>query len=308
MKRQMMNMSMASVFFFILGLFGCGGGGGNAGTVTETAGLVTELGWYYANRAPDYSTSGSTCGLKVFVYYSRAIASDEIDTFSLTSANGERWTATTSKEFGTDSTGRPYISGQFISGQNTALMPLAGIWTAQLKLKNNQISTFQRAFHEPGRSTDATHHYLYTPEEYTPPADSSLYVAALRRFPSQGYTLSYSPADGGKIVSTGLAAVRNTFLAAEPRTYNQFCWFFDADGNYLGNTIREYSTTDHSSSGIIKNGELSIIPTATVAEAGYVDLSKAKYLRFVYVDGAQYAPTSYASYDYRSISALIPVN
>jgi hypothetical protein len=238
------------------------------------------------NKPTDYSSSGATCDLRPFVYYSTTLTTDDIDTFTLTAANGQHWTATTSKQFGTGTNNSQYISGDFYIGSNPATFPLAGTWTVQLKLKNGHTSTFQKTFHEPGSSAEATHTYVYSPEDYTP-TDSTLFVPALRRFPSGGYTISYSSADN-TILSTGLAAVRS--------------------GTYLGHTNREYTTVDHTSSGLIANGELSIIPAETNASTGYVDLSRVKYIRFVYVDGAQYAPTSYASYDYLAISPFIPVN
>lgn len=258
------------------------------------------------NSPPDYSSSGATCALKPFVYYSTTLTIDDIDTFTLISANGQHWTATSSKQFGTGSNNSPYITGDFYFGSSPSTFPLAGTWTVQLKLKNGHTSTLQKTFHEPGSSAVATHDYVYSLEEYTP-TDSSLYVPALRRFPSGGYTISYSSADN-KILSTGLAAVRSGYMAAEPRAYNMFCWLYDSDKTYLGYTNREFSTVDHTNSGLIANDELSIDAAETYASTGYVDLTQVKYLRIVYVDGAQYAPTTYASYDYRAISPLIPVN
>jgi hypothetical protein len=294
--------SLSAVLF--LGLFGCGSGGGGGTGVAEIPGLVTGAGWSFTNNAPDYS-SNATCDLRLSVYYSPTLTAADIDTFTLTSADGQRWTATTSKAFGTDTNNRPYISGQFYYGANAAAFPLAGIWTVQLKLKNGNTSTLTKTLHEPGSSAAATHSYVYTPEDYTP-TDGSLYTAGLRRFPSQGYTLSYSYTDN-KLISTGLASVRSEFIATEPKAYNMLCWLYDADNTYLGYTTREYSAVDHTSSGLIDNGELSLIAAATTGSTGYVDLSRVKYIRFVYVDGAQFAPTSYANYDWVSVSALIPV-
>lgn len=305
-KNNILKLLASSAAILILGLSGCGGGGGSDVAPAEIPGLVTAVGWYYVNKPPDYSSSGATCDLRPFVYYSTTLTTDDIDTFTLIAANGQHWTATTSKQFGTGSNNSQYISGEFHYGSSPATFPLAGTWTVQLKLKDGHTSTFQKTFHEPGSSAESTHSYVYSPEDYTP-TDSSLFVPALRRFPSGGYSISYSSADN-KILSTGLAAVRSGYLAAEPRAFNMSCWLYDTDKTYLGYTNYEYTTVDHSSSGLIANGELSIVPAETFASTGNVDLLRVKYIRFVYADGAQYAPTSYASYDYRAISPLIPVN
>jgi hypothetical protein len=286
-------------------LSGCGGGGGGETAAVEIPGLVTAVGWYFENQAPDLSSSGATCGLKMFVYYSPTLTVDEVDTFTLISANGQRWTAKTSKQFGTDTNNRPYVAGQFFSGPNPATFPLGGTWTVQLKLKNGNFSTTQKTLHEPGSSALAASLYVYSPEDFPLPTDAS-YSAGLRRFPSQGYALTYSPADN-KIFSTGLAAVQSAYLATEPKAYNMYCWLYDADHVYLGYTIRQYSGVDHTASGLIENGELSLTSTSTTGSNGTIDLSKVKYARFVYLDGAQYAPAFQGSYDWRSVSALVPV-
>jgi hypothetical protein len=146
-------------------------------------------------------------------------------------------------------------------------------------------------------------------EDWAPLTNASQYIAALSRFPPQGYTVQYSSANGGSITTVGLSATRTSFLAAEPNAYNLICWLYDANKGYLGRTNPEYSTLDHSGTNLITaNGELSIIPASTTSSAGNVDLSKVKYIRFVCFDGAQYAPSSYSTMDYRSISSLVVVN
>jgi uncharacterized protein YcgI (DUF1989 family) len=132
----------------------------------------------------------------------------------------------------------------------------------------------------------------------------------LKRFPAVGYSVHYSSADEGKITTTGFSAVQTAYLVAEPKIYNLFCWLYDENKTYLGNTTSAYSVTDHSRSGLITNdGEISIVSAATIATntGGSIDLSRAKYIRVVVVDGAQFAPQSYSNFDNRSISAVIPV-
>jgi hypothetical protein len=312
MKCNVINLVVGLLIVALLGLTGCGGGGSAASPAsTGTANnLITSVGWLYENAAPDYSNNGQTCLFNAALYYSESIAATDIDSLIVSAPNGWEWTIpSTNSQFGTSSTGKPYISGQFSFGDNPHAFPLAGTWYFMLRLKNGQISTVQRILHEPGSSASATHQYLYTGEDWAPSTNSSQYIAALGRFPSQGYTLHYSAGDGGTITTTGLPAAMSSYLAAEPRAYNMVCWLYDANKSYLGYSTTEFSPQDHSRTSLITaNGELLIVPASTLSSTGQIDLSTVKYLRFVFLDGAQYAPLSYSNADYRSISALVPVN
>lgn len=304
------NVSNVVIGIFMLVLTGCGGGGGPAASsVSSETALITSVGWLYDNIAPDYSNNGPTCNLDIKVYYNESIAVVDIDSFSVTAPNGWQWTIPASNgQQGTSSSGKPYLAGNIYYGDNPHMMPLAGTWVFQLKLKNGQISSVQRAFHEPGSATDATHQDVYTGEDWTPSPVTPQYIAALGRFPEQGYTLQYSAANGGLLTTTGLAAARTSFLAAQPHAYNMVCWLYDVNKSYLGYTITEFSPQNHSRTSLITaNGELSIVPASTVSSNGQLDLSTVKYLRFVYLDGAQYEPSSYSNADYRSISSLVAV-
>lgn len=296
------------IFLVALVLAGCGGGGSatNSGTTNR---FITSVGWLYDNSASDYFNNGATCQLSVKLYYSDSIATADIESVGVTAPNGWQWTIPLSNsQLGTSSSGIPYIGGNIYYGANPNALPLAGTWIFQLKLKNGQISSVQRTLHEPGSTADATHQYVYTTEDW-PSSDTSQYIAALRRFPAQGYTPVYSAANGGSIVTTGLSAVRASFLVSEPHAYNMVCWLYDANKAYLGYTIPEFSLLDHSRTNLITaTGELSIVPASTVSSTGQVDLTAVKYLRFVYLDGAQYEPTSYSNSDYRSISSLVALN
>jgi len=301
----------AVVFGLSLALMTACGSGGGSGTSSNNnnnnTSYITNVGWVYENAAPDYATNSPTCLMNIKVYYNESIAAADIDSFSVTAPVGWKWTIpASSSQFGTNSSGKPYIGSGIYYGTNSHIMPLSGTWTVQLNLKNGQNSSVQGSFHEPGSAATATHQYVYTAEDWTPSADASQYIAALGRFPGQGYTLQYSTANGGSITTTGLAAVRTSFLAAQPHAYNMVCWLYDVNNAYLGYTIPEYSALDHSKTSLIDaSGELSIAPASTVSASGQVDLSTVKYLRFVYFDGAQYAPSSYSNMDYISISSLV---
>ena len=305
------NVINVVIVIFMLVLTGCGGGGSAASSAPDKTAnsLITNVGWLYDNAAPDYSNSGPTCFLNVELYYIDSIAAADIDSFSVTSPDGWQWTITTSNSLlGTSSNGKPYIGGSLYYGANPYAMPLAGKWVFQLKLKNGQTSSLQYTLHEPGSSADATHQFIYSNEDWTPPTNPSQYINALGRFPAQGFTLQYSAANGGKITTTGLSAVRTSFLTAEPRAYNMVCWLYDYKKDYIGYTISEFTPQDHSRTNLITaNGELSIVPASTVSPTGQLDLSAVKYLRLVHFDGAQYEPSSYSNADYRSISSLVAV-
>jgi hypothetical protein len=311
MKCNVINVVIGLFIAALAVLAGCGGSGSTGSNSNETArSLITNVGWLSENVAPDNSNNSPTCYLNVQVYYNNSISAADIDSFSVTSPDGWQWTITSpSSQLGTSSDGKPYIGGRLYYGAYPYSMPLAGSWVFQLKLKNGQISSLQKTLHEPGSSVAATHKYLYSSEDWTTPPDSSQYITALRRFPAQGYTPVYSAVNGGSIVTTGLSAVRTSFLASEPHAYNMKCWLYDANKAYLGYTITEFSPLDHSRTNLITaTGELSIVPASTVSSTGQVDLTAVKYLRFVYLDGAQYETTSYSNADYRSISSLIAVN
>lgn len=304
----MVRVMMVWVAALLFALPGCGGG--DAATTTPAAtdtvdGLVTGMGWIYENVPSDLSTH--PLGLRVFLYYSETVHVSDIDSFTVTAPTGETWTlpAATGR-FETTSTGKGYMTGRLIFDGNS--FPLAGTWTAQVRLKDGSRSSYLQTLHEPGSATAASHQFVYARDDLSPDLDASQYVAALSRFPSQGYTVRYSATDGGSITTAGLAPVTARFLASEPAAYNMFCWLYDGNQSYLGYTIRQYAVPERSSTGLVTAvGELSITPASTTGASGPVDLSQVKYLRFVYQDGGQFAP-NFDSFDYRSVSALVPVN
>ncbi len=312
MKKNAINIVLGLFVITAFILAGCGGGGGTStpASTNPANSLITHVGWIFDNAAPDFANNGATCFLNVKVYYSESITTNDIDSFSLTAPNGWYWTiSSSSAAFGISSTGKPYICTSIYYGDNPYAFPLAGSWIVKLNLKDGQTSSFLLTFHESGSSTAATHTYLYTKENWAPLTNPSQYIAALGRFPSQGYTVQYSSADGGNITTTGLSAIMTNYLVAEPNAYNLICWLYDVNKVYLGCTNLEYSGLDHSSTNLItSSGELSIVSASTTSSIGNVDLSKVKYIRFVNIDGAQYTPSSYSNLDYRSISSLVTVN
>lgn len=310
MKFIITNVVKGLFFAVLVALFGCGGSGSTGSASSgSTNSLITEVGWLYDNAATDYYNGGPTCVLNVEVIYDESIAADEIDSFVVIAPNGLQWIIPASNsQFGTSSSGKPYIGGRIHNGAGPYTMPLAGDWVFQLILKNGLIPSMQKTFREPGSAIAATHQFLYSKEDGTPTTNLSQYITALSRFPSQGYTLQYSAVNGGTITTTGLSSVRTSFQDAEPRAYNMFCWLYDSGKNYIGYTTPEFSKQDHSRTNLITaNGELSIMSASNVSSNGQIDLSTVKYLRFVYVDGAQFEPASYFKADYRSMSSLVAV-
>ncbi len=316
MKKNIVNVLLGVFAAIVLVVAGCGrsssgSGSGTAAPAPDPApSIITDMAWYFQNEAPDYSNNGVTCTLTVILYYSESIAAGDIQSFSVTLQNGWQWTiASNNIRFGTSSSGKPYVSAKLYYGDNPQAFPLAGTWIARIKLTNGMSSGLQKTFHEKGSSADATHGYLYTKEDWAPSTNPSQYVTSLGRFPAEGYTVQYSASNGGTITTSGLSAIRSGYLATESSAYNLVCLLYDINKAYLGYTTTEYSLLDRSPSNLITaDGELSILPVSAKSSTGQVDLSKVKYIRFVYNDGAQYAPSSYASFDYRSISSLVAVN
>ncbi|QWV95287.1 hypothetical protein KP004_08980 [Geomonas oryzisoli] len=299
--KLVVRLMMVLLFACTVTLYGCGGGGGDEESID---GLLRGVGWLYDNAPADLSSHD--IGLGVWLYYDQTLATSDIQGFTVTAPDGGHWTVTaTSNLFGTTRNG-PYVTGRLVNSNTPSRLPLAGTWTFTLRLKNGTISSIQKKFHEPGSSADATHPYVYVKEDWTPNSNTSQYVAALGRFSAYNYALQYS-AGVGSITSTGLANIRSMYFNAEPTAYNMYCWLYDANRVYLGYTITEYSASDHSSTGLVTpGGELAISAAATTGASGPVDLSLVKYIRFVYVDGAQFSPGY--GYDYRSVSYLVPVN
>jgi hypothetical protein len=307
------GITRALVTLFILCLLvGCGGSGGSKRIpdTTESNSSITSMEWYFTNFAPDFLENGITCTLTVALYYDESIAKDDIKSIGLTAPDKTYWSFTLSdRKFFTSSTGEPYFMTG-LSSNNPHSLPLAGIWTAEIKLKNGNTSSLQKILFEPGSLEAPTHDYIYTQEDWTFSTNPSQYVASLYRFPSQGYTMQYSVDNGGRISTTGFSTVRSSYLADEPRTFNMYCWLYDENNIYLGYSDMEYSLYDHSSTDLItEDGELLITPASTESSTNdKVDLSKVKYIRIVNWDGAQFAPVSYSRIGYESVSSLIPVN
>lgn len=280
-------------------LAGCGGGDSTATPVT----VLKRVGWMFDNVPSDIVPSGDNSILNVRLYYDESIPQDQIDGIVITSPTGAYWTPNLS--FSTSSNGSPCLVATLVFSNREAI-PLAGTWSFHVKLKNIPTYPFEMSLHEPGSTASASRPYLYTKEDWSPVFPGG-YVAALARYPSQGYQVQYSPDNGGKISSIGMSAVRTAYLWSEQRKYNSYIWLFDANKNYLGMTTNEYATSDHASTDLITSaGELSIVPATTNVSVAPVNLADVKYLRFVMTDGAQYAPDY--NYDYRSVSSLVPVN
>lgn len=307
----MFKKQVLSMFWFVLILIclaGCGGGDGTPGG----SHALKKVSWYLLDAAPDYANTGATCFLVTHLYYQGTLAQNDIASYQVISPNGWHWTINAPNlNFGSNSDGEPYISGMLYYGDNPYVFPLSGTWTFKLVLASGETASFTRVFHEPGSAANATHAFTYAVEDWAPALNSSQYVSLLTRFPAQGYTVQYSAANGGSLKTTGLPAIMAAFLASEQRAYNFRCWLYDAGKNYIGSTIPEYSSTDHSNTDLLSlNGELSIVPISTYSPsgaAGGVNLADVKYLRIVYCDGSQYAPNSYTTFDYRSVSQLVPV-
>ncbi|HTP64404.1 MAG TPA: hypothetical protein VMJ66_03355 [Geobacteraceae bacterium] len=306
--RRVLKIAMMVLFFLIMfGLASCGSGGHTAAPAVTTTSLISHVGWYIDDIEPTLTNNGETCCLNIMVFYSRSIAATDIGVISLLSPNGRLWTIPASDfHSGTGSTGDPYLRVGVYNGSNPYSLPLAGTWTVGIVLNSGIIATYQLTLHEPGSKDAATHQYVYSKEDWTPATDTSNYVAALGQFPSAGYTVQYS---GGNITTTGLSAVMTNYLATEPAAFNMYCFLYDVNQNLLGHTNMEYSTIDHTETGLLDSGgELSIQQVNTTSSSGgEVDLSQVKNIRIVFVDGGQYAPSSYSDFDYRSISSPIAV-
>lgn len=291
----------------VLVLNGCGGGEDSAPADPKA---LKSVGWYYQNLPPDFFNDGVNCLLSISIYLADTVSFADVHSFEVRAPNGIWWDLPAAERRSYVGNSGSTVVPLLLSVTDTPqAFPLAGVWTVTVRLKNGTASTLQSTFHDPGTKTPATYPYLYTPEDWSPGSNMYQYVAALRRFPSTGYTLRYDAANG-RITSTGFAATYTAYQAAEPKAYNMFCWLFDQDLNYLGFTTPAYSITDHSSLELIaQDGELSILPGSTVAvnDGGRVDLATVKYARIVVRDGAQFAPESYASFDNQSVSTLVPV-
>lgn len=299
MKNLRLLMFMMCLLVPMLALSGCGGD-----TSDSSSNVVTGLNWTFENIAPDVYDDGMTCGLRVYVYCS-GIAASDIDSFTIIAPDGYYWQIPASEaQFGT-SGGKNYLGALLGYDENLRTIQLAGTWTAQVKLKNGKVSTYQRKLREPGMSSDATHKYVYAAEDWTPPLYNYWdYTPLLRRIPTGAFTVAYSSVNGGRISTTGFAAVRTAYLSTETKFYNMYCWLYDVNQNYMGMSVTQYSPLDHTSTGLVVNGEIGI--TASLVTTS-MDLSRVKYMRVVCVDGAQFQPTSYSSFDSRSMSTLLSV-
>lgn len=312
MKRFLCNAMACILFWSVLMVMGgCGSGGGALSEDSgEDTGLITGVGWFFQNSPADMDPNGATCLLTIQLGYNPSLSASDIESWSVISPDGVRWNIPLAESStGTFTSGDPFVARRLYYGANRAILPLAGTWTVILRLKDGKSSLLQGDLAEPGSDATPTHSYVYSPEEWTPPANSPDYIAALKRIPAQGYTATYSAAGAGKITTTGFAAVKSAYFAAEPVAYNFYCLLFDQDNKYLGYTGTAYSLNDHSPTALLTpQGELSIAQEAVTFDNGAVDLSRVKYLRVVASDGAQFAPSGTLRMRYGSISGLVPVN
>ncbi|UFS70180.1 hypothetical protein LPW11_20185 [Geomonas sp. RF6] len=303
MGRFLCNVML--LFVVLCALAGCGGGGGGASSSSSSSGVITGVAWSFENESPDLSGNVATCYLNVQVKCSPSIAASDIANWAVTAPTGWGWRISGANSAkGITSNGTPYIAAGMWYGADINAFPLAGNWKVTIVLANGEVSSYDFVMQEPGSTANATHDFLYTPEDSTPffPAQ---YIAALKRFPAEGCTFNFT---GNSVVSSGFASAAASYLAAEPRAYNLYLWLYDGNFSYVGYSQPVYSLTDHSASALMTpDGEISLTPASVTTSTGAVDLSQVRYVRVIAVDGGQFPLSGALLFHYRSISAPVPV-
>ena len=311
MRSLRLMLLLLNIYF----LYGCGNGTNYQSANTDAVAAIL---WHYENVAPDFLNNGKTCSLVLRVLLRDNVSSADVESFIVRAPNGENWylPATGNQ---VELLTRPRGYALQLESESPHSFPLAGVWTVIANLKDGRTSTTPITFHDPGSSTDATFQYLYTPEDWIPDGDQSLYVPMLKRFPAVGFSFTYFPLRDGwtGIISTGFKEVEAAYVAAEPKMYNMLCWLYDENKVYLGKTIKAYGfdpnySDYHASTGLVSSlsplkKEIVFDPLWTMTDDERpVDLSLVKYIRIVVLDGAQFDGATF--YDNRAISELIPVS
>ena len=288
--RSFLRLSLIGITFLILAT-GC-----DLQSTPKTV-TVTGLGWVIENLPQSYwsSPQPSTCYYDFWIYYTGNISLGDIEHARIYNS-GKTWKWDISLvEANFKSTN---IGGwlRFYAGNAPNTLPI-GTLTAEIKLKNSIVSSYDKVIPAPGSTTTLGYSNVYTEECGTPPANS---IDMIKRPAVTGPSINYSE----QTLSI------NFTIDHDIRVFNGWVWLYD-ESNYtvayskthfkdsvgaLTSIISSSFSTDGTPNTVsITNDDLIFLTSKS--------FSDIKKFMVVVTDGNQFTPQGkYTSYDCLAVS------
>jgi len=258
---------------------------------------VTGLGWVIENIPSTFWTTPvpSTCFYDFWIDYTGTFSIGDVEYARIYNSDKSRWwTIPLTSDFVTSR----YIGGWYCGYDSDYLNTLPiGNLTAEIKLKNGAMSSFDKIIPAPGSTSNPGYTKVYTEECVPPPANS---IEMLKRPGISGSTIN--PSGQNLMIS---------FTIDDSRVYSGWVWLYDLSDNFVANTTLAFrNSTSGSLTSIINSSFPNLISANTVSivnsdltfATGRSFSDIAKYI-VVVTDGNQFTSAGkYSSYDCRALS------
>jgi hypothetical protein len=202
---------------------------------------VTGLGWVIKNFPSSYwlgSPPPSSCFYDFWIYYTGTFALSDIEYARVYNNNKTRWWDIPLVE---DYFTSEYIGGWFSFYDNDYFNTLPiGNLTAEIKLKNGSISSFDKVIPAPGSTTTLGYEKVYTEDCSVPPYNS--------------INMIYRPVVTGSTISYGGSELTINFAIDDSRVYNGWVWLYDSSNNTVAySTLHFRDSTNGNLTSIISS-------------------------------------------------------
>lgn len=295
------RVPMRQVSLAALLLFGCGGSSGSPPPLPSVT--ITGLGWLEENidlsfwQAPP--PGGETAFYDFWIHYAGNITFADVQYARVYLPNGHYWTISRDSTFFDATNQRIGGYGLWYDSANPGLLPI-GPLQVEVKLNDGVDATYTATIPAPASTTAGSYTTMHTEDILTPPPNSAPMVARATVGPTNTLTSA-----------TGVISI--TFSVNDPKVYDGFVWFYDANKAYLGgffyfrNPSNGQVGSQLAGSTLHVDGTINTLtlqPSDLLLNAGATVPQIASF-GIGLTDGAQYPQgSSTLRRDCRSVSAL----
>lgn len=261
--------------------------------------LVGQI-WYVEAINPAYwnTLPNHEMYITMGVVYSENYKLSDFSKITITNPNEDKWSSPIDEDH-LDTTNKTIIIYRCYSNDTPYSIRL-GDWTVAIEMSDGTVSKKTITVNEPSTTIAPTTQYVSSQDTFS---DNEVYTIAQANYFSATKNASNE--------------ITIKFTAADSRINNAYIWFYNSAGDYLGTTGYFKNATGSLQNGLLDKFAVdSTVCTVTlnqaIVDAGSFSFDKATILaqtnKYVIVttDGAQYSP-KYTTYDYRTISAKIPL-